>query len=103
MLPLSFYFVQRLSEGGPALTAGGIGMAWAIGAAALFSGYSGRAVDQRLVQLGFRPHELFAGRVLLLEAVGLVVAFFFGTVMTVFSGPSDIGDVYVAVVFVAWI
>jgi hypothetical protein len=87
-LPLAFYFAS-LGAGRNAIPAGGIGMAFAVSGAALFSAISSLAVDQRLVMGGYRPLELLLGRLLFLGSLGLVIAALFGALMSGISHPSD--------------
>ena len=56
-LPLSFYLASAGSGDG-AVATGGVGMAFAVAGAALFSELSSADVDQRLVLGGYRPFEL---------------------------------------------
>ena len=100
-LPVAFYLVNRFTDRSPHLTAGGIGASWAIGAAALFAALSARAVDERLVLDGYRPAELFAGRlVALLAASGVLSAALTG-LMLVVSHPPDHVDLWLAMLLVA--
>jgi hypothetical protein len=83
-LPLAFY----LSSGRTtrqAVTAGGVGLAFAIAGATLFSTLSSAEVDQRLVLGGYRPVELLLGRLLFLGPLGLVIAAGFWLLMTGFA------------------
>ncbi|MEO8693219.1 MAG: ABC transporter permease [Acidimicrobiales bacterium] len=86
-LPLSFYFSSTGQDGGHAFVAGGVGMAFSISGATLFSILSSREVDQRLVLSGYRPIELLLGRLLFLGPFGLVVAAGFATLMWTVSNP----------------
>lgn len=67
-LPLAFYLAMRGNDEF-APVAGGIGMAWSVAGAALFSVLSARRVDPRLVLSGFHPWILLLGRMLLLDAL----------------------------------
>lgn len=87
-LPLSFYLTS-LGSGKNAVAAGGIGMAFAVAGATLFSALSSLEVDQRLVLAGYRPFELLLGRLLFLGPVGLVMAGAFTGLMTGISHPSN--------------
>ena len=79
-LPLAFYLSSGRS-GRYAVTTGGVGMAFAIAGATLFSTLSSAEVDQRLVLGGYRPVELLLGRLLFLGPLGLVIAAAFTLVM----------------------
>ena len=71
-LPLTFYFASASEHGSDPFVAGGVGMAFSIAGATLFSVLSSREVDQRLVLGGYRPIELLLGRLLFLGPFGLV-------------------------------
>ena len=85
-LPLSFYLASG-RDGGQAVSAGGIGMAFSVSGATLFSVLSSQNVDQRLVLGGYRPVELLIGRLLFLGPLGLVIAAGFSGLMSVLSHP----------------
>lgn len=87
-LPLSFYFSSASESSADAFIAGGVGMAFAIAGATLFSVLSSREVDQRLVLAGYRPVELLLGRLLFLGPFGLVIAAGFTTLMWAISHPT---------------
>jgi hypothetical protein len=88
VLPLSFYFSSVGQEGERAFVAGGVGMAFSISGATLFSILSSREVDQRLVLSGYRPIELLLGRLLFLGPFGLLIAAGFATLMWTVSNPA---------------
>lgn len=100
-LPLVFYFFTKASDGGTNLTAGGIGVSWAIGAAALFATLDARAVDERLVLDGYQPRELLVGRLVLLLLASLVLAAAMGGLMLVVSRPPGHLDLMLAMGLVA--
>ena len=86
-LPLSFYLTSgRKGSGG--ISAGGIGMAFAVSGASLFSVLSSSEVDQRLVLGGYRPVDLLLGRLLFLGPLGLVIAAGFSGLMIALSHPA---------------
>jgi hypothetical protein len=87
-LPLSFYLTS-MGSGKSAVAAGGIGMAFAVAGATLFSALSSLEVDQRLVLAGYRPFELLLGRLLFLGLVGLVMAAAFTGLMASVSHPTN--------------
>ena len=99
-LPLSFYLASGRS-GLEALTAGGVGMAFAVSGATLFSVLSSIEVDQRLVLGGYRPIELLVGRLLFLGPLGLAIAAGFSGLMVVLSDPARPWVVAAAVALVA--
>ncbi|HEV2369302.1 MAG TPA: hypothetical protein VGR90_05470 [Acidimicrobiales bacterium] len=99
-LPLAFYGISRTS--GPFhLTAGGIGAAWSVSAAALFAALGGRAVDERLVLDGYRPAELFIGRLVILLGAAAALCTGVGLLMLVVSSPPDPAAMWVAMALVA--
>jgi hypothetical protein len=87
LLPLCFYLASVSAHDSRAVSAGGIGMAFAIAGAALFSILSATEVDQRLVLSGYRPVELLAGRLVFLGPASLVVAGGFTLLMALVSQP----------------
>jgi len=99
-LPLSFYLA---SAGGDrrAPVNGGIGMAFAVSGASLFSIMSARAVDQRLVLAGYRPVELLLGRLGFLGPLALALAGVFTALMARLSSPTRIGVVALGLAAVA--
>jgi len=86
-LPFSFYLASAGNGPGAAAT-GGVGMAFAVSGAALFSVLSSRAADQRLVLSGYRPFEMLLGRLMFLGPMALVVAGVFSLTMALMSGPT---------------
>jgi len=87
-LPLAFYLSSGRS-GRFAVTAGGVGMAFAIAGATLFSTLSSADVDQRLVLGGYRPAELLLGRLMFLGPLGLVIAGGFSVMMVADDDPAE--------------
>lgn len=87
-LPLSFYLASSVSGSG-GVSSGGIGMAFAVSGATLFSSFSCAEVDRRLVLGGYRPIELLLGRLLFLGPSGLVVAGGFAALMAAISHPAN--------------
>jgi hypothetical protein len=84
-LPLSFYLVSP--NAGNAVSAGGVGMAFSVSGASLFSVLSSRHVDQRLVLAGYQPIELLFGRLFFLGPLGLVIGGGFSALIAIRSGP----------------
>lgn len=99
-LPLSFYWASQ-GSGRDAIASGGIGMAFAVSGATVFSAISSLAVDQRLVLSGYRPIELLLGRLLFLGPLGLLIATVFSALMASVSHPERPVLLGVAVVVVA--
>lgn len=86
-LPLAFYLASR-GSGTRSIVAGGVGMAFSVSGATLFSILSSSEVDQRLVLAGYRPLELLLGRVVFLAPLGSAIAVAFSTIMVVGSSPT---------------
>jgi hypothetical protein len=87
-LPLAFYF-SSVRNGRDAIAGGGIGMAFAIAGATLFSALSSLAVDQRLILSGYRPAELLLGRLAFLGPLAAAVSAGFAALMSGLSHPAD--------------
>jgi hypothetical protein len=85
-MPLAFYLSSLGDARAPAT--GGVGMAFAISSASLFSVLSSQEVDQRLVLGGYRPVELLLGRLGFLGPLGLAIGAFFAVLMTLLSDPA---------------
>jgi hypothetical protein len=99
-LPLSFYLAS-VSSGDDSIVAGGVGMAFAVSGATLFSVLSSAEVDQRLVLGGYRPADLLLGRVLFLGPLGLVIGLGFSVLMVLVSDPARPAVVFLGVAMVA--
>lgn len=84
-LPLSFYLASA-GSGTRSVVAGGVGMAFAVSGATLFSVLSSADVDQRWSSGATAPSSLL-GRVLFLGPLGLVLASAFTGLMVVVSHP----------------
>ncbi|MBK5289407.1 MAG: hypothetical protein JJE46_13185 [Acidimicrobiia bacterium] len=87
-LPLSFYLAS-MGSGTKSIIAGGVGMAFAISGATLFSVLSSGEVDQRLILSGYRPIELLLGRLLFLAPLGLAISAGFSVLMAMVSHPAQ--------------
>ena len=70
LLPLGFYLLRRDSPG-QAVRSLFLGIGWAVSTAALFATAASRDVEPRLRLGGYRPYQLYLGRLLALWAVGL--------------------------------
>jgi hypothetical protein len=99
-LPLSFYLAS-MGSGDKAIVHGGVGLAFAISGATLFSILSSSEVDQRLVLGGYRPHELLFGRLAFLGPMSLAIATAFSTLMCLVSQPARPWLTFVGVAVVA--
>jgi len=73
VMPLAFYLARRDSTG-LAVRFLSLGLAWAISTAALFSSNAAKAVERRLRLGGYRPSELYLGRLSAVAATGTVLA-----------------------------
>lgn len=99
-LPLSFY-LSSTGSGTEAILAGGVGMAFSVSGATLFSVLSSTAVDQRLVLGGYRPLDLLLGRLLFLGPMGLAISAAFSALMAAVSHPADPWVMFIGVTAVA--
>ena len=99
-LPLSFYLAS-VGSGDHAIVAGGVGMAFSISGATLFSVLSSGEVDQRLILGGYRPLDLLLGRLLFLGPMGLVVGAAFSVLMCTVSNPARPWLTFIGVAAVA--
>ena len=99
-LPLSFYLASR-GSGNDAIVAGGVGMAFSVSGATLFSVLSSTEVDQRLVLGGYRPFDLLLGRLLFLGPMGLVISALFSILMSTASNPARPALTFLGVAAVA--
>jgi hypothetical protein len=100
LLPLSFY-AALAGHADRAITVGGVASAFSGGGAAVFSMLAARGVDRRLVLAGYRPWTLVAGRLVVLELLGLVLSIVTATVMIIGTSPSHPGYVFLGVALVA--
>ncbi|MGZ4674994.1 MAG: hypothetical protein ACXVJ7_03885 [Acidimicrobiia bacterium] len=99
-LPMSFYLAS-MGHSTRAVVAGGVGMAFAISGATLFSVLSSNEVDQRLILAGYRPHELLLGRLVFLGPLGITIGAGFTAVMVAGSDPARPWLTFVGVAAVA--
>jgi hypothetical protein len=74
VLPLAFYLLRRDQYIGQSVRSLFIGVGWAVSTAALFSTIGARSVEPRLRLAGYRPHDLYLGRLLGLWTLGVVLA-----------------------------
>jgi hypothetical protein len=99
LLPLAFY--GALYRHNPhAIRVGGVASAFSTGGAGIFSMLPARTVDQRLVLAGYRPSVLVLGRLLILEAISLVISAVVSIVMIIGTSPRHPADVLAGVVLV---
>jgi hypothetical protein len=99
-LPLSFYLAS-MGKGHDSIVAGGVGLAFAVSGATLFSVLSSQEVDQRLVLAGYLPRELLLGRIAFLGPLGLAIAAVFTVLMSLVSHPATPWLTFVGVALVA--
>jgi hypothetical protein len=101
-MPLAFYFAL-LGKGGYAITTGGVGMAFSVSGAALFSMLAAKRIEPRLVLAGYRPLDLLLGRLLLLETLGLVIVLLTTALMTLVSQPPHPEFVLAGIALTVWV
>jgi hypothetical protein len=97
-LPLTWYVAEVASGVDYAVGTGVLGIAWSGAVVPLFAVLGARQIDQRLVQAGYRPRDIVAGRLIALLGITTLMALCFGVVMTVGSRPERVGDVILALV-----
>jgi hypothetical protein len=95
-LPMSWYIAEAVAGVDYAVGTGILVMAWSAAAAPLFAFLGARAVDQRLVQAGYRQRDIVVGRLLALLAICSIMAVALGIIMIVGSRPDGIRDVFLA-------
>jgi hypothetical protein len=95
-LPMSWYVAEAAAGVDYAVGTGVLAMAWSAAAAPLFAFLGARAVDQRLVQAGYRQRNIVIGRLLALYAICAVMALALGFVMVAGSRPDRVRDVFLA-------
>lgn len=101
-MPLAFYFAL-LGKGAYAITTGGVGMAFSISGAALFSMLAAKRIEPRLVLAGYRPLDLLVGRLLLLEGLGIVIVLVTTALMTLVSRPPHPELVLAGIALTVWV
>jgi hypothetical protein len=99
-LPLSFY-LSSAGKGQDSIVAGGVGLAFAVSGATLFSVLSSQEVDQRLVLAGYLPRELLLGRLAFLGPLGVAIAAAFSGLMIAVSGSDRPWLTFLGVALVA--
>jgi hypothetical protein len=101
-MPIAFYFAL-LGKGVAAITTGGVGMAFSVSGAALFSMLAARRIEPRLVLAGFRPIELLLGRLLLLEVLGVAIVVVTSGLISVVSSPARPELVFAGIALTIWV
>lgn len=78
LLPLGFYLLRRNDYVGQSIRSLFMGIGWAVSTAALFATAAAREIEPRLRLSGYRPYQLYLGRMaaLWLLGLGLVMPFF---------------------------
>ncbi|WET78723.1 ABC transporter permease [Amycolatopsis sp. QT-25] len=74
LLPLLFYLSRRGDHLGQSIRFVCLGLGWALSTAALFAGSASRAMEPRLRLSGYRPHQLYLGRLGALWTVGFLLS-----------------------------
>jgi hypothetical protein len=97
-LPLAWYASAAGGGLSYAIGSGMLGVGWCIGTIALFTVLGAGSVDPRLVQAGYRPRDVLAGRLVPLLGTALTLAVFFTAVMVAGSRPRRPATVALAIV-----
>ncbi|WP_081237236.1 hypothetical protein [Streptomyces viridosporus] len=82
LVPLVFY-LGRYDQTGQAIRFASLGVGFAVSAAALFSAVGGREIEPLLALSGFRPLQLFLGRLLALLTAGMGVSALYAVIILV--------------------
>jgi hypothetical protein len=101
-MPIAFYFAL-LGKGAAAITTGGVGMAFSVSGAALFSMLAARRIEPRLVLAGFRPVELLLGRLMLLEVLGIAIVAVTSALISLVSKPARPDLVFAGIALTVWV
>jgi len=101
-MPVTFYFAL-LGKGVVAISTGGVGMAFSVSGAALFSMLAARRIEPRLILAGFRPLELLLGRLLLLEGLGIGIVVATSAIFSIISKPAEPGLVFAGIALTVWV
>lgn len=101
-MPIAFYFAL-LGKGVVAISTGGVGMAFSVSGAALFSMLAARRIEPRLVLAGYRPLELLLGRLLLLEVLGVGIVVVTSALISIVSQPARPGLVFAGIALTVWV
>jgi hypothetical protein len=71
LVPLAFYLARHDEKVGQSIRFASLGLAFAVSALGLFSGTAAKGSEPRLRLSGYRPLQLYAGRLLALVGIGL--------------------------------
>lgn len=101
-MPIAFYFAL-LGKGVAAITTGGVGMAFSVSGAALFSMLAAKRIEPRLILAGYRPLELLVGRLLLLEGLGIGIVAVTSGLISAVSEPDRPDLVFAGIALTVWV
>ncbi|MGI5244319.1 hypothetical protein [Dactylosporangium sp. CA-139066] len=73
LVPLVFYLARHDDKVGQSIRFATLGLAWTVSTLALFSGTAAKAAEPRLRIGGYRPGQLYAGRLVALLGIGLTL------------------------------
>jgi hypothetical protein len=73
LVPLAFYLARHDDKVGQSIRFATLGLAWTVSTLALFSGTAAKGAEPRLRIGGFRPGQLYAGRLTALYGIGLAL------------------------------
>ncbi|HEX5543503.1 MAG TPA: hypothetical protein VFX60_18445 [Micromonospora sp.] len=83
ILPLLFYLARHDSQPEKAIRFAGLGLAWAVSTAGLFTSNTTKSVESRLRQIGFQIHHLYLGTLTALLALGTLLGAAYFTLIAV--------------------
>jgi hypothetical protein len=81
LVPLAFYLARHDEKVGQSIRFASLGLAFAVSTLALFSGTAAKAAEPRLRIGGYRPSQLYAGRLLALLGIGFALGAAYWTII----------------------
>jgi hypothetical protein len=73
LVPLAFYLARHDDKVGQSIRFATLGLSWTVSTLALFSGTAAKGAEPRLRIGGYRPGQLYAGRLVALLGIGLAL------------------------------
>ncbi|MEV6925767.1 hypothetical protein AB0M46_14875 [Dactylosporangium sp. NPDC051485] len=103
-VPLAFYLARHDEKVGQSIRFASLGLAFAVSALALFSGTAAKGAEPRLRIGGYRPWQLYTGRLLALIGIGLTLGAAYWVIIAVdqdLRRPAAVGLMIAVTVVVA--
>jgi hypothetical protein len=104
LVPLAFYLARHDEKVGQSIRFASLGLAFAVSTLALFSGTAAKGAEPRLRIGGYRPWQLYAGRLAALVGIGLALGAGYWGIIAVdqdLHRPGAVALMMAATVFVA--